>query len=176
MTATRPTTTTAQPDGDAIAAIRTGGRETAQRREWPDDAKERAYQLWAFRCSRDCVKVHDELAKEEDGYDVPIRTLQHWAVSLGWPQRAADQLTAIGPDFRRQALLELVAGQVDAARFVRRVVRGDEGPEPSKVKLAAALAILDRVGLGPVRPDTTGPVDPAPALPLPPCQPSARLP
>jgi hypothetical protein len=132
--------------------MREATRDTAQHgNRYDDSLKELAYQLWAFKCGRDSRQVASELLQAED-VQVNDRTIRYWSTAYQWSERASSDLAAIAPDMLRTSVSELIAGSHEASRYLRRVVNGAE-ERPDKVRVAAAMAILDRVGIGPRRPE-----------------------
>ncbi len=82
------------------------------------------------------------------GYVVPYRTVKYWADTSGWLDRAEQEAQAIAPSMRRQAFAELVFASVPAARYIRGVIDGSNPAD--KIRTAAALAALDRIGFSPI--------------------------
>lgn len=127
-------------------------RETSQHgNRYPDSIKELGYQLWAFKCGRDSKQVAADLLLAED-VQVHERTIRDWSHRYQWAERASSDLAAIAPDMLRTSVSELIAGSHEASHYLRRVANGAE-EKPDKVRVAAAIAILDRVGIGPRRPE-----------------------
>lgn len=125
---------------------------------WPDEVRELAYQLWAYTCGRNAVRVCAVLADEHDA-PVPLRTVQHWASSEGWSDRVREDLSSIAPDLHQTIVSELILGAVESARLLRRSVGDHEGERPDKVQVTSALALLDRAGYSPL--GRVAPVQPA---------------
>lgn len=136
--------------------------------DWSEDTRELAYQLWAFVHGRSARAVAAALATEH-GAAVPVRTVQHWASSGRWSERAAAELSAIAPDLHAGIVADLVLGAIDAARTLRRSVAEGAGTDrPDKVQVQAALALLDRAGYSPLGRVAPARIDaPAAALALP---------
>lgn len=105
--------------------------------------QELAYQIWAFEAGQNCPGTLAILARDHDVTSVPLRTLQDWA-SRGWVERVDRDLSAIAPAIRKKTISEIVLGSLEAAQGLRRVVRGDEAPDRTKVM--AYLGMLDRGG------------------------------
>lgn len=147
---------------------------------YSDETKEIAYQLWAFATARNASEVARQLKTEEWGHlDVPRETVAYWAREYEWSKRADADVHSIAPNLRYQTFAELLFAGHDGARYIRRVVRGDEDvpfigdlleddtlDEKSrsfridirlkshdaarKAKLSAAIAAVDRIGFSPV--------------------------
>jgi hypothetical protein len=82
---------------------------------------------------------------------LPARTVQHWASSERWEDRAAAELAAIAPNIHAGIVADLIIGAQEAARTLRRSVSEDpEGGRPDKTQVTAALALLDRAGYSPL--------------------------
>lgn len=113
----------------------------------PVDPKDLAYQLWAYRCQGNCVRVA-ELLTAEHSITVPLRTIQDWVTRYGWAERRNADIARIAPDLRYQAFSELLLAGLDGARYIRRVNAGEE--EPDKVRAQLAIAAVDRIGFSPV--------------------------
>lgn len=138
-------------------------------KQWPDETRELAYQLWAYVHGRDAKAVAATLAREHHA-TVPERTLQHWASSGRWAERAAGDLAAIAPALHQGIVADLILGAVESARLLRRSVSPDTAPDerPDKVAVTAALALLDRAGYSPLGRVAPATVDAPPgALALP---------
>lgn len=110
---------------------------------------ELAYQVWAFEAGRSAPRTVEILARDHE-IDIPLRTLQHWAAGSyqgqTWAERVERDLASIAPAIRRETISEIVLGSLEAARGLRRVVRGDEPADKSRI--TAYLGMLDRGGFG----------------------------
>lgn len=116
---------------------------------YPEEVKELAYQLWAFVASRNASEVVRRLATEEHGgHDVPYQTVAYWVREYGWADRAARDVDSIAPDLRHQVFSELLFAGLEGAKYIRKVIDGDEHPD--KVRVAAAIGAVDRIGFSPV--------------------------
>lgn len=104
--------------------------------------QELAYQVWAFEAGQVATQAVAILARDHD-VTVPVRTMQDWA-ARGWHERFERELSAIAPAIRRKTVTEIVLGSLEAAQGLRRVVRGDEAPDKTRVQ--AYLGMLDRGG------------------------------
>jgi hypothetical protein len=115
----------------------------------PDESRDMAYQLWAFVAGRNATEVARLLASDAYGsHTVPARTVQHWASTEGWAERARDDVHRIAPDIRYQTFSELMFGALDGARYIRQVSAGSI--DADKLRLTASIAAVDRVGFSPV--------------------------
>lgn len=115
------------------------------------DARQVAYELWAFRCGQNCSAVARILA-DEYGEAIPERTVRYWAESEGWAARVRDGLRQLAPATREQTIVELIFGALEASRYLRGVANGDVDLDKvtGKTRVTAAIAILDRGGFSPV--------------------------
>lgn len=140
----------------ATAATR---RNRGGHAEWPESVRQLAYQFWAGDAARNPVRVADLLAAVDADVAVPERTVRHWANADGWGARADLDIASMGQVILHRAVARLVAGSPGAADYLVGVSAGTIAPD--KIRVAAAAAILDRVGIGPRRVDGDNP------LPLP---------
>lgn len=138
--------------------------------EWPEEMRETAYQLWTFIHGRSCRAVAQAISAEQR-VALPPRTVQHWAATERWEERAAAELAAIAPAIHQSIVADLILGAQEAARTLRRSVAEDDGSgaaRPDKTQVQAALAILDRAGYSPLgRVAPVAPTAPATAATLP---------
>lgn len=117
--------------------------------EWPDSVRELAFELWAYKHAGNCEKTAEAIAKGPDGYPVPARTIREWATAHNWAERKITKMAEWAPAIREQVVTEVIAGSIDAIAYVRAIVSGEE--EPDKVRLTAAMTVLDRFGVAPHR-------------------------
>lgn len=118
------------------------------------DVIELAYQLWAFVADRKVYRIPRAAASPEwsevvDGRVLPgLDTLHDWVTRYGWNQRADRELHAIAPDLRLRTQQTVAMGTAEAAAYLREVIGDDE--QDAKVRVQAAVSLLDRGGFSPV--------------------------
>lgn len=111
---------------------------------YPEETKERAYQLWAFLLGGNAEKVAAELAKLDPPVIVDGRTVRDWATRYQWAVRRADDWRRIAPDLSLQTVVETRYGLLEAARMARGIVASDDPKIGSRDRLAAG-ALLQRI-------------------------------
>lgn len=126
---------------------------------------ELARDLWAFVHSRNAASVSRDLQTEYPG--IEARTISRWARLDDWAAWVEQRFRDIAPGIQRAVVIELINGSLDAARYLRRAVRGDD--PASGPRVIAATNILDRAGFAPqpaplanpitatINPDTSNP-------------------
>lgn len=115
--------------------------------EWPDDVRLLAYQLWVSDAGRNIGHVARLLADADPDLVIPDRTIRYWVASENWEARADADIAQSGQFILHRAIARLVAGAPSSADYLVSVANGTA--EPNKTRLIAAMAILDRVGIGP---------------------------
>ncbi len=112
---------------------------------YTDEARELAYQLWAFKHGRNASSVAAAMQDEHPGLDE--RTVQRWAKDGDWVVKVRQDLTALAPAIQQAIITDLIAGAGEGAQHLRAVARGEAKAEPARVN--ACLGLLDRAGFGP---------------------------
>ena len=90
-----------------------------------DEAREAAYQLWAFQYRGNAEKVSAALAKHDPPIKVDARSVQRWAKDGQWAIRKADDWRKIAPDLGRQTVIEADYGTLETAVRMREIVNDD---------------------------------------------------
>ena len=104
--------------------------------------RERVREAWFFLHSRNAEATARALQGEFPGLEG--RTIRYWAAEEGWAAWGEDRLAALAPGIADSVKVDLIAGSVDAAAYLRAAVRGEAKAEPARVN--AAVALLDRGG------------------------------
>lgn len=107
---------------------------------------ELAFEYWAFTAGQNSVTVSKMLANE--GHDVSPRLIRYWASRGKWAERAKDKVRELFPAATEQTVTELVFGSLESSRYLRSVVTDDT--VQAKVRVTAAIALMDRAGYSPV--------------------------
>jgi hypothetical protein len=109
-----------------------------------------AFQVWAFKCSRQLACVADELATvgRGEGWDcVPgERTLRHWATKGDWAAATARALSTIAPDLTGGLVTDLLMGATEGMVYLRDVLAGHV-TQPNSTRIRAILTALSMVGV-----------------------------
>ena len=121
-------------------------RDTWSRRPIDDETRETAYQYWAFRADRNAARAARLL--QADGVTIPADTIRSWVERHRWVARADIDAVQLAPAHRRQIIETLIYGGPESVGYLRGVVTGQEAPD--KTRVAAAVAILDRIGFSPL--------------------------
>jgi hypothetical protein len=87
---------------------------------------------------------------DEHGYDVPVRTVQHWASVDHWSERAREDIASIAPDVHHTIVSEMLLGAVESVRLLRQSVGDSVATRPDKTQVFAAFGLLDRAGYSPL--------------------------
>ncbi len=112
---------------------------------YDDEARDLAWQLWGFKHSRNGEAVARELQETYPGIDG--RTIRRWADEGTWAETIPQQIRALAPAIHEGILIDLMAGAAEGASYLRAAARGEERAVQARV--TAAIALLDRYGLGP---------------------------
>ena len=151
-------------------------------RIWPAEVEQLAWEAWAFLDDQNCTAVarrlaDGEMAMDENGdpaaYEVPIRTIQHWARENNWAARREDFFAASASGIMRDIFSNLMLAAKSGSAYLRKVavhagqptpIRDQRGRAqtldgewievraaftPDKNAIQAAIAAIDRVGLSP---------------------------
>ena len=124
---------------------------------YPRQVRDLAFQLWAFKCSRNVMYVTEELTATgaAEGWDcVPgERTLRHWATKGEWPAAAARALRSLIPELAERAVTDLLMAAAEGMPYLRDVVAGRVA-QPNSTRIRAILTVQSMVG-GPDQAHTT---------------------
>lgn len=100
------------------------GRDEGTR--YPDVVKERAYQLWAFKCGGDATKVSAALKEDKPPVKVDPHRIRDWARRYEWPMRRYQDWQQIAPDLIRTLGIDLTFGLLETAAEMRRIVTSNK--------------------------------------------------
>jgi hypothetical protein len=109
------------------------------------EARDLARQLWGFKHSRNAAAVARELGWTYPGLDE--RTIRRWAADEAWAVSIARSCRELAPAIHEGILVDLLAGAAEGASYLRAAARGDE--PAAQARVTAAVALLDRYGVGP---------------------------
>ncbi len=109
------------------------------------EARDLARQLWGFKHSRNAAAVAREMGRSYPGIDE--RTIRRWATDEAWAVSIAQGCRELAPAIHEGILIDLMAGAQEGAAYLRASARGDENAAQARV--TAAIALLDRYGMGP---------------------------
>jgi hypothetical protein len=153
-------------DRAATAAIRS---ISGYRHEWPEAVRLRARELWAFECAEDSSAVAARLRVDEpQSFDVPERTIRHWALTEAWKTWASQAWAELAPGIRFDVAQKLIRRSVQAEETIGRILdkhkAGTEITKADDIAGKLALAVLDRTGHAPKPAATTGDSHPVKAI------------
>ncbi len=104
---------------DAPAATSATDHEIDRGYRHPDEVKETAYQLWAFKLGGNSEKVAAALK-------ISDRTVRDWSQRYEWPIRRYKDWQTIAPDLVRTLGIDLTFGLIETAAEMRRIVTTTE--------------------------------------------------
>lgn len=121
-----------------------------QSTRYPEEIKELAYNLWYLKAGRGLSETARLLASGEFGEPctVTVSTIMYWRDHYGWTERADADMQRLAGGLRSSTFAEMALAGPEAARYLREVVTG--GADPDKTRVAASVALLDRIGFSPV--------------------------
>jgi hypothetical protein len=130
-----------------------GGKPAA----WPTEAKELAYQLWAYKHGQRAYVTAKALQAGEDcppgvSYAVNGDTVAYWAKSENWALRAAEDRRLLAPGHEERMMQTAMYGSVEGLEWARAVANGSESVRSDRVRLDCTALLLQVQGwLGPER-------------------------
>lgn len=133
---------------DHVATLETK-RTPDRSKEWPEEAKQAAWEIYAGQANRSLRVTERILASDEYGWPVSLRVLNHWRDRYQWDIKLDQASRDIAPTSIGRAILIGATKAPAAMSYLASVVEGTEPPDQKRIN--AAMAILDRVGIGPIR-------------------------
>ena len=117
---------------------------------YPTRARDLAFQLWAFKCSRRLsawLRSWQLWASSEGWECIPgERTLRHWATKGDWPAATARALRTIAPDVAGELVSDLLMGAAEGMAYLRDVLAG-RVTHPNSTRIRAILTALSMIGV-----------------------------
>jgi hypothetical protein len=136
----------------------TEGRAVTQRGAYSIEARQLAYETWAFRAGRNSAETARILRAEcDETHAITDRVIRSWVVQEDWGARANSDLESIAPNIYGGIVTDILYASQAGANFVRRVNEGDPDTKVNgRVDIGRVTAAFGALAAAGFSPRTTG--------------------